>query len=67
MESVAEGVPTTQSLYELSRRHGVQMPITQAVCAVLLHGRTPRDAVSALLGRDAKAESMDQRHTTPGP
>jgi glycerol-3-phosphate dehydrogenase (NAD(P)+) len=32
------------------------MPITQAVCRVLFDNVAPRDAVQALLSRDAKAE-----------
>src|SRR5450432_691324 len=31
MDSVAEGVPTTQSVMQLSQRHQVEMPITHAV------------------------------------
>jgi glycerol-3-phosphate dehydrogenase (NAD(P)+) len=62
MESVAEGVPTTQSLYELSRRHGVQMPITQAVHAVLFEGRDVIHALTDLMTRQAKAERIDPRN-----
>ena len=40
----------------IAAAHGIDMPITQAVCAVLFDGVAPRDAVSALLRRDAKAE-----------
>jgi glycerol-3-phosphate dehydrogenase (NAD(P)+) len=32
------------------------MPITEAVCGVLFDGVAPRDAVSGLLRRDARAE-----------
>jgi len=35
---------------------GIEMPITQAVCRVLFENVAPRDAVQALLSRDAKAE-----------
>ena len=53
---VAEGVRCAQAVLALARDHGIEMPITQAVCSVLFDGVTPRDAVSALLRRDAKAE-----------
>jgi glycerol-3-phosphate dehydrogenase (NAD(P)+) len=53
---VAEGVRCAQSVLALARSHALEMPITQAVCAVLFDGVAPRDAVSALLRRDAKAE-----------
>lgn len=54
---VAEGVRCAQAVLAIARAHGVDMPITQAVCAVLFEGIAPRDAVSALLRRDARAES----------
>lgn len=53
---VAEGVPTARETRALAARHGVEMPITAAVCAVLFEGVNARDAVSALLSRDAKTE-----------
>ena len=56
MSSVAEGVPTTQAVVRLARRHGVQMPITEAVHAVLFDGRDPRAALMELMGRDPKPE-----------
>lgn len=53
---VAEGVRCAQAVLAIANAHGIDMPITQAVCAVLFDGVAPRDAVSALLRRDAKAE-----------
>ncbi|WP_153101479.1 NAD(P)H-dependent glycerol-3-phosphate dehydrogenase [Paraburkholderia hayleyella] len=53
---VAEGVRCAQAVLALARAHAIEMPITQAVCAVLFDGVAPRDAVSALLRRDARAE-----------
>ena len=53
---VAEGVRCAQAVLAIAREHAIDMPITQAVCAVLFDGVAPRDAVSALLRRDAKAE-----------
>lgn len=53
---VAEGVRCAQAVLGIARTHSIDMPITQAVCAVLFDGVAPRDAVSALLRRDAKAE-----------
>ena len=44
MDSVAEGVPTTQSVMQLARRHNVEMPITEAVHSVLFEGK---DAIHA--------------------
>lgn len=54
---VAEGVRCAQAVLGIARAHGVDMPITEAVCSVLFDGVAPREAVSALLRRDARAES----------
>ena len=54
---VAEGVQTAAAVENRARQLGVEMPITQAVCAVLFGGVSPREAVEQLLGRDPKGES----------
>jgi glycerol-3-phosphate dehydrogenase (NAD(P)+) len=56
MESVAEGVATARSVMELARRHNVEMPITQAVHAVLFEGKDVLHALTDLMTRDAKPE-----------
>ena len=53
---VAEGVGTARSALELARRHGVEVPITEEVCAVLFEGKSPREAVEELMMRRAKEE-----------
>jgi glycerol-3-phosphate dehydrogenase (NAD(P)+) len=53
---VAEGVLCARAVLALATRHQVEMPITEAVCAVLFDERAPRDVVGALLRRDARAE-----------
>ena len=45
-----------QAVLALAEFHGIEMPITHAVCRVLFENVAPRDAVHALLSRDAKAE-----------
>ncbi len=57
MVMVAEGVRTTRSAYELSRRHNVEMPITQEVYRILFEGKDPRAALEDLMTRDAKTEA----------
>ncbi|MCY7387772.1 MAG: NAD(P)-dependent glycerol-3-phosphate dehydrogenase [Burkholderiales bacterium] len=54
---VAEGVNSAQTALALARRHNVDMPITEAVNAVLFSQADPRATVSRLLSRDSKAES----------
>lgn len=56
MVSVVEGVPTTQSVVELAARHSIEMPITQAINAILFEGLSPRRAIEELMGREPKAE-----------
>jgi glycerol-3-phosphate dehydrogenase (NAD(P)+) len=56
MDSIAEGVPTTRSVRELARRYEVQMPITEAVHAVLFEGKDVLNALSELMTREPKPE-----------
>ena len=56
MDMVAEGVRTTQSIHDLAERHGIEMPITEAVYAVLFEGRRPQTMVEELMTRSAKRE-----------
>ena len=56
MVMVAEGVRTTQSAYDLSVRHGVDMPITHEVYHVLFKNKLPKKAVYDLMTRDPKPE-----------
>jgi len=55
---VAEGVPTARAAAELARRHGVEMPITFAVEAILAGALPPREAVTALMTRELKDEAV---------
>ncbi|MCF2134985.1 MULTISPECIES: NAD(P)H-dependent glycerol-3-phosphate dehydrogenase [Burkholderiaceae] len=54
---VAEGVRCARAVLAIARQHGIEMPITEAVCGVLFDGVAPRAAVDALLRRDVKAET----------
>jgi glycerol-3-phosphate dehydrogenase (NAD(P)+) len=58
MDSVAEGVPTTKSVHELSRRLNVEMPITEAVYSVLFEDKDVLHALSDLMSRDPKPERV---------
>lgn len=53
---VAEGVATTREVARLAEQLGVDMPITQAVNAVLHKNLPAREAVEKLLSRDPKVE-----------
>ncbi len=58
MKMVAEGVKTTASAKALAERHGVEMPITEAVYDILFHHLRPEDAVYELMTRAAKREDL---------
>jgi glycerol-3-phosphate dehydrogenase (NAD(P)+) len=57
MVMVAEGVQTARAARELGRRHQVELPITDQVCGLLFEGRSPREAIQALMTRDLKREA----------
>ena len=53
---VVEGYHTVRAAVELAAEHGVDMPITKAVGAVLFQGLDPLQSVAGLMLRDAKSE-----------
>jgi len=55
-KTVAEGVRTTRSVRDLSKRHNVEMPITHQVYRILYQGASPKDAVHELMSRGPKEE-----------
>jgi glycerol-3-phosphate dehydrogenase (NAD(P)+) len=61
MVMVAEGVRTTKSVADLSRKHGIEMPISQQMHQVLFHGKDPKEAIFELMVRDPKPEAADGR------
>src|SRR5258705_5302740 len=66
--SVAEGYYTAAAAYDLSRKIGVEMPITENVYHVLHRGRPLGEAIRALLERSHKDElhSIDSAASTLG-
>jgi glycerol-3-phosphate dehydrogenase (NAD(P)+) len=54
--TVAEGVLTTNAALGLARQHGVEMPITEQMYAILHDGKSPHDAIRELMARPGKAE-----------
>jgi glycerol-3-phosphate dehydrogenase (NAD(P)+) len=57
LPSVAEGVPSTRAVYQLARKHNVEMPITEQVYRVLFEGKDVLAALSDLMTRELKSES----------
>jgi glycerol-3-phosphate dehydrogenase (NAD(P)+) len=56
MVMVAEGVHTARAARDLGAQRGVELPITEQVCA-LFEGRDPQSALMALMTRDLKREA----------
>ncbi len=58
MVMVAEGVKTTKSAVELSKRHSVEMPITEKMGQVLFEDKDPKEAIRELMVREPKPETI---------
>ena len=57
--AVVEGYYAAKSAYELGKKLGVEMPITEAAYKVLYENASAAEAVKALLVRSRKSESED--------
>jgi glycerol-3-phosphate dehydrogenase (NAD(P)+) len=56
MRMVAEGVKSAESVYNLARKLGVEMPIVEQTFQILHDNKPAREAVTELMARDLKAE-----------
>ena len=54
--TVAEGVASAPAVRDLARKHGVEMPICEAVAAILTGEHTVEAAIMGLLSRPLKSE-----------
>lgn len=57
MKMVAEGVKTSESVYLLAQKLGVDMPIVENVFKILKEDKPAREAVIELMSRELKAEA----------
>ena len=53
---VAEGVLTTNAAVGLAHKHGVEMPITEQMHAILQNGKAPHEAMHELMTRPFTTE-----------
>lgn len=53
---VVEGYHALEAAIQLSKKYGVEMPITEAVYDVIKNGRSVRDAMLTLMNRNIKSE-----------
>jgi glycerol-3-phosphate dehydrogenase (NAD(P)+) len=56
MKSVAEGVPTAESAYSLSKKYDIEMPIVEQIYKVLYEDKDAVLAVKDLMERSLKSE-----------
>jgi glycerol-3-phosphate dehydrogenase (NAD(P)+) len=66
MRMVAEGVKTAKSVYNLSKKLNVEMPISHATYNVLYEDLSPKDAVYQLMTRDLRDELDDEYNQAEG-
>lgn len=55
-----EGYVCTQNAYDLAKKLGVELPITEQLYKLLFEGVKPYDALKNLMGRPVKNETEDQ-------
>jgi glycerol-3-phosphate dehydrogenase (NAD(P)+) len=53
---VAEGLTAAPVLRDVAREHGIELPITEAVCRVAFDGVAPLDALAELMAREPVEE-----------
>ena len=56
MQQVAEGVDNCAAAQKAAQHYGIDVPITDEVCAIIHEGKNPGEAVQELLTRDLKPE-----------
>ncbi|GAU70143.1 glycerol-3-phosphate dehydrogenase [Streptomyces sp. NBRC 110611] len=55
-KQTAEGVKSCESVLDLARRYGVEMPLTETVVSIVHDGKPPLVALKELMARSAKSE-----------
>ena len=53
---VVEGYHALEAAVEMSKKYGVELPITEAVYSIIKRGEKPHDAMTKLMNRDIKSE-----------
>ena len=55
---VVEGAYTCRSALQLAHKHGIDVPITEAIYSIIYERVNPKEAVEALLNRSVKQEHL---------
>ncbi|WP_311491949.1 NAD(P)H-dependent glycerol-3-phosphate dehydrogenase [uncultured Anaerococcus sp.] len=56
IKMVVEGIPTTESVYELAKEKNIELPITNEIYKVLFENKDCDESVKDLMKRDIKSE-----------
>jgi glycerol-3-phosphate dehydrogenase (NAD(P)+) len=59
VKMVVEGVYSAKAAMGLSKKYGVDLPIIEQVNQVLFEGKSAKDGLTALMGRDKKDEHLN--------
>jgi glycerol-3-phosphate dehydrogenase (NAD(P)+) len=59
-QGVVEGAYTVKIAQAMARQHGIDMPIVEAVHAIVDEGARPEDAIAQLLSRPLKPETRER-------
>ena len=55
---IAEGVNATKVIYEISRKHKINMPIVKQVYSILFNKKNPKLAINELMNRELTTEMV---------
>ncbi len=55
-DQLAEGYYTVKAITQLAKKHGMELPICEAVYSILYENKDPKEALSALFRRSLKRE-----------
>jgi glycerol-3-phosphate dehydrogenase (NAD(P)+) len=61
MDSVAEGVTTTRAAWQMAKKLGLEMPITEKIYEVLYEGSSPNEVMDKLLGARGRHELVGRK------
>lgn len=53
---IAEGIGTTESAWNLARKHDVELPITEQIYKIIFESKAPLEAINELMTRSSKKE-----------
>jgi glycerol-3-phosphate dehydrogenase (NAD(P)+) len=56
---VVEGIKTTRSAWQLARKYGIEMPITNQVFNIIFEGKEPARGVTELMQRQKKPHELE--------